>query len=69
MQVKYIAIFLVFALFSEEVASKKVAGLVVFRRINDDIEYLVLKPRSNKKDWSPPKGISAFLLIEFLLYI
>ncbi|XP_055303055.1 bis(5'-nucleosyl)-tetraphosphatase [asymmetrical]-like isoform X2 [Sitodiplosis mosellana] len=36
--------------------SKKVAGLVIFRRINDRIEYLMLKPNSQNKEWSPPKG-------------
>lgn len=40
---------------------KQVAGLIVFRKINDNIDYLVLKPVKDNKYWSPPKGYSLFL--------
>lgn len=36
--------------------AKKVAGLVVFRRIDGKNEYLMLAAKNSKKDWSPPKG-------------
>lgn len=52
-----IVFFFILAYISVEVMSKKVAGLIVFRRTSDTIEYLLLKPRSKKKEWSPPKGI------------
>lgn len=57
MRLSQIVIFLVLAYFSTGVMTKKVAGLVVFRRVNDTIEYLMLKPKSEQKEWSPPKGI------------
>lgn len=36
--------------------AKKVAGLVVFRRLDEKNEYLMLAAMNSKKDWSPPKG-------------
>ncbi|XP_031624551.1 bis(5'-nucleosyl)-tetraphosphatase [asymmetrical]-like [Contarinia nasturtii] len=60
MQANRFVVFLVLTLsyFAVGIMAKKVAGLVVFRRTNDTnaIEYLMLKPKSNKKKWSPPKG-------------
>lgn len=42
----------------EETAKKRVAGMVVYRQIDQNIEYLMLKPSKDGKDWSPPKGNS-----------
>lgn len=59
MRVSHLVIFLILAYFSSGIMSKKskqVAGLIVYRQVNDTIEYLMLKPNSHKKEWSPPKG-------------
>lgn len=64
-----IVILLVLVYFSMNVSSKRVAGLAVFRRINDKIEYLMLKPKNYKKEWSPPKGIVFKLFFFFLIAI
>ncbi|XP_052796259.1 bis(5'-nucleosyl)-tetraphosphatase [asymmetrical]-like [Mya arenaria] len=32
------------------------AGLIVFRRVVDSVEYLVLKHSNTEGHWSPPKG-------------
>lgn len=37
--------------------AKRLAGLVIFRRANAQIEYLMLKPSKDEKAWSPPKGL------------
>lgn len=67
MRAHQIVILLVLTYFSIGVMSKKVAGLVVFRRVNGNVEYLMLKPNSRKKEWSPPKGILAFFYLFFIL--
>lgn len=35
---------------------KRVAGLIIFRRVDDTIQYLMLRPKNDKKEWSLPKG-------------
>lgn len=36
----------------------KGAGLVVYRRTNDNIEYLTLQASGRRKHWSVPKGMA-----------
>lgn len=36
---------------------KKAAGFLVFRKINNTIEYLLLKASYGNYHWSPPKGL------------
>lgn len=50
---------------------KRVAGLFVFRRINSNVEYLMLKPAKPQKNWSPPKGGVFFVLscVFFLFFV
>lgn len=42
----------------KRMAKKRVAGLAVFRQNGQDVEFLMLKPSKEGKDWSPPKGAS-----------
>lgn len=37
-------------------AIKRAAGFLIFRRWNEQIEYLLLKASYGKKHWTPPKG-------------
>lgn len=37
---------------------KRAAGFLIFRRLNSQIEYLLLKASYGDKHWTPPKGIS-----------
>lgn len=70
MRVSQFVILLVLAYFTTGAMSKKVAGLAVFRRVNDTIEYLMLKPKSEKKEWSPPKGnFSLCFFFKLRLYL
>lgn len=39
------------------------AGFVIYRRINPEIEYLMLKSSNGKELWSPPKGMSYHRLL------
>lgn len=68
MRAHQIVILLVLTYFSIGVMSKKVAGLVVFRRVNGNTEYLMLKPNSRKKEWSPPKGILTYFSLLIFFY-
>lgn len=36
---------------------KRAAGFLIFRRLNDAIEYLLLRASYGTKHWSPPKGL------------
>lgn len=36
--------------------SKRAAGFVIFRRIRDEVEYLLLKASYGNFHWSSPKG-------------
>ena len=36
---------------------EKSAGFLIFRRVNSQIEYLLLKATEMGKFWTPPKGI------------
>lgn len=65
-----IVLLLLFQFSIEGMAKKKVAGLVIFRQSNQEIEYLMLKPSKEGKDWSPPKGISVDLYSSkcFIIY-
>lgn len=47
--------------------SKRIAGLVVFRRVNAQIEYLMLRPSKSGKSWSPPKGHPFISILYFKL--
>lgn len=67
MRVSQFVILLILGYFATGVMSKKVAGLAVFRRVNDTIEYLMLKPNNSKKEWSPPKG-NFSIFFKFRLY-
>lgn len=53
-----IAVFLLLLSMFNNGMAKKTAGLVIFRRANAQIEYLMLKPTKDGKVWSPPKGLS-----------
>lgn len=57
MELSKIVFVLFFAYLAAPAMGKKVAGLVVFRKLNSRIEYLMLKPSKPDKEWSPPKGI------------
>lgn len=35
---------------------KRAAGFLIFRRLNEQIEYLLLKASYGNKHWTPPKG-------------
>lgn len=37
--------------------AKRAAGLVIFRRLTDKIEYLMLRTSYGNHHWTPPKGI------------
>lgn len=37
--------------------TKRTAGLVIFRRVNSQLEFLMLKPSKDGKVWTPPKGL------------
>jgi hypothetical protein len=37
-------------------ATKLAAGLVVFRRISNSVQYLLLQTSYGEKHWTPPKG-------------
>lgn len=50
-----IVLLLLFYLINNGMA-KRTAGLIIFRRVNSQIEYLMLKPTNDRKVWSPPKG-------------
>lgn len=34
----------------------RAAGLIIFRRISTEIEYLLLQASRKGRDWGPPKG-------------
>lgn len=53
---KIVALLLVFSLFSNGM-TKRTAGLVIFRHVNSELEFLMLKPSKEGKVWSPPKGL------------
>lgn len=36
--------------------AERSAGLLIFRRLNSQIEYLLLKASEMDKNWTPPKG-------------
>lgn len=36
--------------------AKRAAGFLIFRRLNAQIEYLLLKASYGNKHWTPPKG-------------
>lgn len=36
---------------------KRAAGFLIFRRLNSQTEYLLLKASYGNKHWTPPKGI------------
>lgn len=36
--------------------STKAAGLLIFRHLRENIEYLLLKASYGSHHWSPPKG-------------
>lgn len=59
---KVIALLLLFHFSMETMAKKRVAGLVIYRQADQGVEYLMLKPSKEGKDWSPPKGISTCCL-------
>lgn len=42
---------------------KRAAGFLIFRRLNAQIEYLLLKASYGNKHWTPPKG-TIFACIE-----
>lgn len=56
MKLSKVIFVLFFAYLAAPAMGKKVAGLVVFRRVDSHIEYLMLKPSKPNKEWSPPKG-------------
>lgn len=41
----------------ETMGAKRAAGFLIFRRVSDGIEYLLLRASYGTKHWSPPKGI------------
>lgn len=47
---------------------KRAAGFLVFRRIQSDIEYLLLKASYGRKHWTPPKGKKLIRLSIILIY-
>lgn len=52
-----IVLFLLFQFCPTGMAKKRIAGLVIYRTLDQGItEYLMLKPSKDEKDWSPPKG-------------
>lgn len=53
---KMLAISLLLFCILVQTMGKRVAGLVIFRQSNSEIEYLMLKPSKDRKNWSPPKG-------------
>lgn len=55
-----IILLLLFQFSVKGMAKKRVAGMVIFRQLDQNIEYLMLKPSKDGKDWSPPKGTSLF---------
>lgn len=56
MELSKVIFVLFFVYLAAPAMGKKVAGLVVFRRVDSRIEYLMLKPSKENKEWSPPKG-------------
>ena len=36
---------------------KRAAGLIIFRRITNEIEFLLLQTSYGEHHWTPPKGI------------
>lgn len=36
--------------------AKRAAGFLIFRRLNQQIEYLLLRASYGTKHWTPPKG-------------
>lgn len=57
-----IILILFFAYSSAQAMTKKVAGLMIFRRNNSRIEYLMLKSSKPHGEWSPPKGLLVFIV-------
>lgn len=53
---RVIVLLVLFHLCAGGMAKKKVAGLVIYRQSGQGVEYLMLKPSKDDKDWSPPKG-------------
>lgn len=49
--------------------AERSAGLLIFRRLNSQIEYLLLKASEMDKNWTPPKGIFSPLICVFFLLI
>lgn len=43
--------------FAEARKMKIAAGFVIFRRVANDIEYLLLQTSYGQHHWTPPKGI------------
>lgn len=58
---RVIVIFLLLQFSLGGMAKKIVAGLVIYRESDQGIEYLMLKPSKDRKDWSPPKGMSSLI--------
>ncbi|XP_031639971.1 bis(5'-nucleosyl)-tetraphosphatase [asymmetrical]-like [Contarinia nasturtii] len=55
MQAKIFAVLLILSLVHFSMA-KKGAGLIIFRRTGNKIEYLLLKSIKKDNSWGPPKG-------------
>lgn len=49
------------------VKSVVAAGLIIFRRVSNDLEYLLLKASYGEFHWSPPKGQYCFA--QFVLIV
>lgn len=39
---------------------RRAAGFLIFRQLNDQIEYLLLKASYGSRHWTPPKGLFDF---------
>lgn len=41
---------------------KRAAGFLIFRRLNSQVEYLLMKASYGSHHWTPPKGKSVTLI-------
>lgn len=53
---KVVFLLVLLHLCANAMAKKRLAGLAIFRQSDQGVEYLMLKPSKEGKDWSPPKG-------------
>lgn len=46
--------------------TERSAGFMIFRRVNSQIEYLLMKASEFEQNWSSPKGFVFFYTIHLL---